>query len=293
MGHVFIPETKTMFNIDKNLAGGNWWDGSGIGSGQLTRGVAVSVDPEKPYAYFAISNGIAGLIRVKVTDENKATFQARVEGILRTSNGGVCANSGSASGMGIDGEGDIWLINMDVCGVSNFDGKNHGGAVAMEFYGDKIVGWKHPSSGTDVQAVMKTIADVGSHAYTYSDFMGYQFATVVNPMGFYIQRFNGWGGEDMVYTTQWKTVKAYLVGGAANPPLYLAWRTGKTPAETSAAAFSADIAFTCAEGICSADLPAAAIGAFLDAKIILKTDDQGGSVTLSSILASGQRIKAK
>ena len=292
IAHVFVRETKTMHHIERNTNEDWWWSGTNLGSGQHTRGTAASTDGNHPFGYAAMSNGVGGVIKMEVLDEDPATFKARVAGVLRTSNNGVCGNSLSASGIGLDGQGDLWLVHMDVCGTSVFDGKSHGTAVSIQMDKDKVTGWKHPSSGADVHDIVKSITDTGSHTYTYSDFMGYQYATVVSPTGWYVQRFQGWGAVDPAYSTEWTEVEVALVDPPANPPLYVSFRTGHTEEQTTGAEFAEPEALACVDGVCVHEFPADSLGAYLDVKIILKTDDEGESVTLSGITATGLRSLA-
>ena len=289
MGHVFVPETQTMHHITLNTSDQSWCSGTNLGCATRTRGTSVSVDAEHPHAYFAMSNGVAGVIKVTVVDEDPATFAAKVSGVVRTSNSGVCANSGSASGIGLDGEGDLWLIHMDACGTSVFDGKAHGGAVALQMNTDKVVGWKHPQNGADVLEVVNNLTDTGSHCYTYSDFMGYQFATVVSPSGFYVQRFTGWSVHG-VYTTQWLELELAIEEPVQSPPLYVAYRAKDNLNNLGSSEFSTAEAVTCDQGLCTLVLPDLVLGTYFDIKLTVKTDDQGESVSVGSLKATGKRL---
>ena len=289
IAHVFIPETKKMFQVTQNTAGETWNAGTNMGTNQRTRGVVASADDSDPHAYLALSSDAAGAVRVKVTNEDPDAFDARVDGVLRTDGNGVCAENGLASGIGLDGAGDLWLIHMNKCGVSQFDGKTYDSAVALQIDPKSFTGWAYPTNAEQVKTYVKGIMGTGSATYTYSDFMGYQFATLVDPTGSLVQRFAGWGSPDAKYTTSWLSMSAVLVDASADPPLQLAYRVGKTEAGTTLKDFSAALPVTCEDLVCTALIPES-LGTFIDVKLTLKTDSEGASVVIESLGAKGQRV---
>ena len=287
IGWVFDPSTKTMHGINQWKTGGNFWSGTNLPSSQYTRGASASFDPAKPYGYFNLSNGATGAVRVEVTSESP--FEAKVVGIIRTDSNSICSSGGSGCGISQDGQGDLWVVHMNECGTSNWDGKSRPTAVSTELDPEQITGWINPGSGGEAANYVKSQVQQGSHTYTYSDFMGYQFATIVDPTGFYIQRFEGWGVGDPLQSTKWLTMSAIIVEEATSPPLLISHRTGATIEEIGAASFSEPVQLSCVAGDCTLETPEGVDGAYLDVKLTLKKDSDGGSVTIANIKAAGKK----
>jgi hypothetical protein len=287
IGWVFDPSDKSMNGVSQWKTGGNFWEGTNLPSTQYTRGASASFDPAKPFGYFNMSNGATGAVRVEVT--NESPFEAKVVGIIRTDSNSICSGGGSGCGISQDGQGDLWVVHMEVCGDSNWDGKNRPTAVSTELDPEQITGWINPSSGPEAAMYVKSQVQQGSHTYTYSDFMGYQFATIVDPTGFYIQRFEGWGVGDPLQSTQWMSMAAIIVEQATSPPLLMSYRSGADAEEIGAASFSEPVQLSCSAGTCALEPLEELHGALLDVKITLKKDGQGGSVTIANIQASGKK----
>ena len=220
---------------------------------------------------------------------SESPFEAKVVGIIRTDGNSVCSLAGSGCGISQDGQGDLWVVHMNECGSANWDGKNRPTAVSTELDPEQITGWINPSSGAEAADFVKSQVQQGSHTYTYSDFMGYQFATIVDPTGFYIQRFEGWGVGDPLQSTQWVSMAAIIVEQATSPPLLMSYRSGATPEEIGATPFSEPVQLSCSNGECALEPSEEVHGALLDVKITLKKDSEGGSVTIDNIQASGKK----
>ncbi len=281
VGRVFLPETSTFFEITKTMAGEGWTTGTNLSSGQLTRGVAASSDPQDAHGYFALTEGAAGVVAVRVTNEDPQAFDARVESVARMDSNAVCSYTGGSSGVGIDGEGDVWVIHMGHCGHSLLDDADHNNAVAIELDQSSLTGGVNPQTKEEAQAVVSGIVDTGSHSYTYSDFIGQQLATIVAPQGVYEQVFQGWNEPGV--TTEWVYVKAGLVNPLSGDALFAAFRTADTLWELGTMTMSAETPFTCTGTECTFQFPAGTAGRFLDLKVILKTDDQGQSPVIDKV----------
>ena len=208
---------------------------------------------------------------------------------MRTDSNSVCSQSGSGCGISQDGQGDLWVVHMDPCGTSNWDGKNRPTAVSTELDPEQITGWIDPGNGAAAAGYVKSQVQQGSHTYTYSDFMGYQFATIVDPTGFYVQRFEGWGVGDPLQSTQWLSMSAIIVEQATSPPLLISYRAGATPEDIAATPFSEPVQLSCDQGLCALEPPEELHGALLDVKLTLKKDSDGGSVTIDNIQAAGKK----
>ena len=289
IGHVFIPESKSFFTVTKWLDGNNFDSGTNLPSGQYTRGASASANPESPYAYLNLSNGATGAVKVKVVNEDPNNFDARVEGILRTDSSAICSSGGQGCGISLDGEGDLWIVHMDGCGSSSVTGKSFTEAVSVELDPDAVSGWKHPQSAGEAQQYVHSVVGQGSGTYTYSDFMGYQFATIVNPTGFYIQRFEGWGAVDGAQSTQWLSMEVHIDEEEASPPLFLSWRAANTVEEIGVMPFTEPVQVTCEGGVCAVTPEEPPVGSFLDLKMTFKKNENGVSVTINEILASGKQ----
>lgn len=287
LGWVFDPTTKQMHTINKWENGQSFWEGTSLPSTQRTRGVSASGDPNKPFGYFNMSNGNFGPVKVKVVSENP--FDARVVGIMQMDESGICPNDSSGCGISLDGQGDLWVVSMDHCGSSSVDGKAHNHAVSIEIDPDQLNGWIKPA-GNAAKTYVKQIAAQGSYTYTYSDFMGYQFATIVDPTGYYIQRFIGWGQVDNAATTAWTQLKVQIQETVTLPPLTVSLRTGDSPADLAAAPFGEPVQLNCVAGTCVMDLPPGMLSVMVDVKLTLKNNAEGASVTIAAISMTGNKI---
>ncbi|MEE2779070.1 MAG: putative metal-binding motif-containing protein, partial [Myxococcota bacterium] len=288
VGRIFEPITKTMHDISQFEDGTHFWNNTSIPESQHTRGAAASSNPDEPYGYFNMSNGNTGPIKVKVINEDPNNFQARIAGIMKLDEGGVCGNDGSGCGISLDGEGDLWVVWMDTCGSSNVDNTSHGYAVSTEHNPDDIEGWIHPQ-GEEAKAYVKSMIGQGSYTYTYSDFMGYQFATIIDPTGFYIQRFNGWGAVDGGQSTEWVRMVVEIMETENVPPLYLSYRASDTPEQLALQSFSEPVLLECEAGTCTYEPEYTPLGGILDMKLTLKKNETGGSVTIKELRASGKK----
>ena len=144
----------------------------------------------------------------------------------------------------------LWAVGMNPCGTSSFDGKNYASeAVSIEMNPEMISGFVKPNAD-NASSYVKEITGQGSFTYTYSDFMGYQFATIVDPTGFYVQRFIGWGQVDQASTTSWTQAAVHIKEGDNLPPLYLSWRAGDSAEEIAQASYTEATQLTCANGVC-------------------------------------------
>jgi hypothetical protein len=289
IGYVFEPDKKQMHTVRYWENGQNFWEGTGgeIPSTQYTRGASASADPAKPFGYFNMSNGNFGPVKVKVVSEDP--FDARVVGIMKLDESGVCPSDGSGCGVSLDGQGDLWAISMNTCGSSSVDGKNYDVAVSAEIDPDKISGFVKPNAG-NASDYVKGLTGQGSYTYTYSDFMGYQFATIVDPTGFYVQRFIGWGQVDQASTTEWKQSGVHIKEGDNMPPLYMSWRSGDSAEEIAQADFSEAVQLSCNDGLCTYDMPPDSLAVMVDIKVTLKKNEAGGSVTITGISVKGKKI---
>jgi hypothetical protein len=289
IGRVFEPTTKTMHEVNKWENGNSFWIGTDLPSGQYTRGAAASGNAEKPYGFFNMSSGNFGPVKVKVVNEGPNGFDARVVGIMKLDESNVCPTNGSGCGISLDGQGDLWVIGMDTCGSSSVDDKTHDHAVSVELDPSEITGWVKPDSN-QAKSKIKSIVGQGSYTYTYSDFMGYQFATIIDPTGFYIQRFVGWGEVDQSTTTEWFSFSVNIAELQDFPPLYISYRSGDTAEEIAAQPFTAPEQLSCDQGICGLDMPPGTLATMVDVKLTLKKNDVGGSVTIKTISAKGKKI---
>ncbi len=188
------------------------------------------------------------MIAVRVTNEDPQAFDARVEGVARMDSNAVCSYGGGSSGVGIDGEGDVWVIHMDECGHSLLDDADHFNAVAIEADRSRLTGWIDPQTKEEAQAVVSGLVDTGSHSYTYSDFIGQQLATIVAPQGVYEQVFQGWNGPGV--TTEWVYVKATVVNPLSGDALFAAFRVADALWQLSGVAMSAETPLACAGTKC-------------------------------------------
>jgi len=284
-GYIFVPESKKMFPVQHNTQGQIWTAGmSGVSAGSYFRGATASGDKADPYGYFA-NTSYAGAVRVKVTNDDPYKFDARVVGMIGTRSNAVCSGGGGSSGVGMDGDGDLWIINMSQCGTSQITGKNVGGTGVIEVDPTKIVGWVNPKSKAAATAAgVKSVAGGGSFAYTYSDFLGQQFAAIVSKSGFYIQRLTGWGAVDPNYTTLWTDIT--VTGGPDEvPPVKVSYRV--TDDEVTSKAYTGPFAMDCADSVCTYKLPSSVRGVHLDVKVTIQTTESGNTGLLKKISATG------
>ena len=80
-----------------------------------------------------------------------------------------------------------------------------------------------------------------------------------------------------------------LLQEATSPPLLISHRTGATIEEIGAAPFSEPVQLSCVAGDCTLETPEGVDGAYLDVKLTLKKDSDGGSVTIANIKAAGKK----
>jgi hypothetical protein len=288
IGHIFDPSTKTMHSISQMMDGQNFWDVTNLPSSQYTRGAGASFNPEEPFGYFSMSSGAFGPVKIQVTSESP--FEAKIKGITRLDSNGVCAGAGSGCGISLDGAGDLWVVGMDTCGASTYDGKSHDHSVSVELDPDLIDGWNNPSNASEAQALLTGMVGQGSYTYTYSDFMGFAYATIVNPTGFYVQRFEGWGVEDETVTTLWKKVVVEIEETDSFPPLQVSYRTGDSAEALGALDFTAPESVSCTDGTCIYNMPAEVIGSIADVKLTISKDSEGGTLTIKSISVTGAKL---
>ncbi|MEE2779069.1 MAG: putative metal-binding motif-containing protein [Myxococcota bacterium] len=289
IAQVFIPESKSFFTVTQRLDGSPWENGTNLPGGQYTRGVSASSNPEKPHIYLNLSNGATGAVRVRVLDENPGSFDARVEGIIRTDGNAICASGGSGCGISLDGEGDLWVVHMNSCGESQVMGRSFGSAVSVELDPDAVIGFENPGSGDAASAYVKSIVGQGSSTYTYSDFMGYQFATIVNPTGFYVQRFTGWGAVDEAQSTEWVKMIVEVMEQESDLPLYLSYRAADSVEALAGESYTEPVQMACADGTCLVTPESPPTGVYLDMKLTLKKNEDGASVTIKELKASGKK----
>jgi len=292
IGYIFLPESKKFHHVQHWMDGSNFWDNTEgyIADSQHTRGAAGPSNSEIPFGYFGLSNGPSGVAKVKVLNPDQNNFDAKVEAIIRTDGTGVCSTEGASSGVSVDGEGDIWVIGMSACGHSEVDGRDHAGSVSMEINAEALSadddGWVYPSSAEDAKKYVKSVSENGSSSYTYSDFLGQQFLTVVSPSGYYIHRMAGWGETDPLFTTEWVFVEVEA-GPTDEPPLMVSWRVGDDPAEFDE--YIGPFDMSCTLGTCTYELPDLQ-GVYLDVKFHIKTVDINESAILKSLKARGRKI---
>jgi len=315
---MFDPATEQMAGISQRYDSTEanpiiWSKDTTLVPGNDTRGIMPSGDPAHPYVYVSLSYSAFGVVKVHAE-------ALKVVGVMMFTGAGngVCGNSTTVSGCGItlDGEGDVWVLSMNKCRLSEFDGIDHDFSVALEVKKDAVgidvddnqdgvpdrpyfVAPPAGPGGTPESDVVSAIVDLGSSSYSYSDLSGYQLNTVVAPKGHYVQRFEGWGccpgaatleGACAV-TTHWTKVTTHqspLVGGAQ---VRISVRSADCGQDLDAAPFGAALAPT----ECNADfsectfaLPAGTLGRLLDAKAILLTGPDGDSPALSKVEVHGE-----
>jgi streptogramin lyase len=295
VAYVFLPSTQTFFAVEKNIANEDWNRGTEYDLNLPTRGVVASTQANNPLAYLAISGEgseySGGVIAVKVINEDPAQFDARVQTVLRLERNGVCANMTPSCGVGLDGEGDLWLIQMETCGNSTWDNRDHNNAVALELDPkDFQAGYFNPQTQPETQQFIKRLVDTGSHSYTYSDFIGQQFATLIHPRGSYEQIYKAWGDEQSDFTTRWLTLNITLRDDIPSPRLSIAYRLADVKDALTSLTFSAETRLSCTARECRYEFPESPLGAYLDLKVILENNEAGQAPVVRNIVLQPQRV---
>ena len=267
-------------------------EGTNLDANQEVRGIAASTDSAEPYACVALSGHesgwLGGVVEIEVVDEAPSTFDARALGVARLNGNAVCGNVPVSSGVGIDGDGDLWVIHRESCGNSAFDDRVHDRAVCIELEPDALDGWHDPRDGAATRSIVKTMVDTGTHAYTYSDFIGQQLLTLVAPRGRYRAVFEGWQ-TDTPWRTAWRSLSAALADGSAAPRLSVSYRVADSRAALAAAEWSPPTSLTCGGDSCMLQLPDDTLGAFLELEVVLETDDEGEAPSVRSLSIRLQR----